>query len=115
MILIIDKSFFHALGSQGLRLAVKAVIPIGGTLVRMTNLFPDIVDIKVKQLRLQLPEKTSQRKLADMLVLQGLDVDKNAVQRIEAGQRFVTDIELKILARVLNTSYNELLGSPDSE
>ena len=70
---------------------------------------------KIKQLRLQLPEKTSQRKLADMLVLQGLDVDKNAIQRIEAGQRLVTDIELKMLARVLNTSYNDLLGSPDTE
>ncbi len=70
---------------------------------------------KIKLLRLQLPEKTSQRKLADMLLLQGLDVDKNAIQRIESGQRFVTDIELKMLARVLNTSYEELLGSPDIE
>ena len=70
---------------------------------------------KIKSLRLKLPEKTSQRKLADMLVLQGLDVDKNAIQRIEAGQRFVTDIELKMLAKVLHASYDELLGNPDSE
>lgn len=62
-----------------------------------------------------MEKKTSQRQLADMLVLQGLDIDKNAVQRIEAGQRFVTDIELKVIAQVLNTSYNELLGEPDSE
>lgn len=33
----------------------------------------------------------SQRQLADMLQLQGLDVDKNAIQRIEAGKRFVTE------------------------
>lgn len=70
---------------------------------------------KIKLLRLQLPEKTSQRKLADMLALQGLDIDKNAIQRIESGQRFVTDIEIKMLARVLNASYEELLGCPDSE
>lgn len=70
---------------------------------------------KIKQLRLQMEKKTSQRQLADMLVLQGLDIDKNAVQRIEAGQRFVTDIELKVIAQVLNTSYDELLGEPDSE
>ena len=70
---------------------------------------------KVKLLRSQLPEKTSQRKLADMLVLQGLDIDKNAIQRIESGQRFVTDIELKMLAHFLNTSYEELLGNPSSE
>lgn len=67
---------------------------------------------KIKQLRLNLPERTSQRKFADMLLFQGLDIDKNAIQRIESGQRFVTDIELKVIARVLNTSYDELLGSP---
>ncbi len=70
---------------------------------------------KIKHLRMHLPQTTCPRKLADMLVLQGLDLDKNAIQRIEAGQRFVTDIELKMLARVLNTSYEELLGNPDSE
>lgn len=45
--------------------------------------------------------------------LLGLDVDKNAIQRIEAGKRFVTDIELKYLARVLNVSYDALLESVD--
>ena len=44
-----------------------------------------------------------------MLQLQGLDVDKNAIQRIESGQRFVTDIELKVLAQVLKTTTDELL------
>ena len=44
-----------------------------------------------------------------MLQLSGLDVDKNAVQRIESGQRFVTDIELKAIARVLNVAVEELL------
>ena len=64
---------------------------------------------KIKELRLQLPEKTSQRKLADLLQIQGLDVDKNAIQRIESGQRFVTDIELKALSTVFNISCDELL------
>ena len=52
----------------------------------------------------------SQRELADALQLLGLDVDKNAVQRIEAGKRFVTDIELVYLCKALNISYEELLG-----
>lgn len=52
----------------------------------------------------------SQRELADALQLLGLDVDKNAIQRIEAGKRFVTDIELVYLAKVLNISYEELLS-----
>lgn len=51
----------------------------------------------------------SQRELADMLQLYGLDVDKNAIQRIEARSRFVTDIELLYLAKVLNKTYQELL------
>ena len=64
---------------------------------------------RVKKYRLALPGKPSQRKLADMLQLAGLDVDKNAVQRIESGERFVTDIELKALAGVLGVSYVTLL------
>ncbi|MBO5324381.1 MAG: helix-turn-helix transcriptional regulator [Oscillospiraceae bacterium] len=51
----------------------------------------------------------SQRELADALQLLGLDIDKNAIQRMEAGKRFVTDIELVYLARVLGVSYEELL------
>ncbi len=53
--------------------------------------------------------KMSQRELADALQLIGLDVDKNAVQRIEAGKRFVTDIELVYLARVLEVTYDSLI------
>lgn len=64
---------------------------------------------KIKELRLKLPQKTSQKNLADILQMQGLDIDKNAIQRIESGQRFVTDIELKALATVFNVSCDELL------
>ncbi|MBQ6018613.1 MAG: helix-turn-helix transcriptional regulator [Clostridia bacterium] len=53
--------------------------------------------------------RISQRELADRLQLIGLDVDKNAVQRIESGQRFVTDIELVYLSKALELSYSELL------
>ncbi len=51
----------------------------------------------------------SQRELADRLQLQGLDVDKNVVQRIECGKRFVTDIELIALSKALGKSYDEML------
>ena len=53
----------------------------------------------------------SQRQLADMLQIAGLDLDKNAIQRIEAGKRFVTDIELTYFSKVLKVSYEELLHS----
>jgi transcriptional regulator with XRE-family HTH domain len=52
----------------------------------------------------------SQRVLADRLQILGLDVDKNAIQRIEAGKRFVTDIELFFLCKVFEVSYGELLS-----
>ena len=51
----------------------------------------------------------SQRQLAEALQIKGLDVDKNAIQKIECGKRFVTDIEIKIIADVLGVSYNDLL------
>ena len=51
----------------------------------------------------------SQRQIADMLQLAGLDLDKNAVQRIEAGTRFITDIEIQIIAKTLHVPYSKLL------
>lgn len=64
---------------------------------------------KVKTIREHLPKKTSQKKLADMLQISGIDLDKNAIQRIESGQRFVTDIELKGIAEALGVEYKDLL------
>ncbi len=57
--------------------------------------------------------KISQRELADRMQLVGIDVDKNAIQRIECGKRFVTDIEIIAFAKVFNKSFDELL-SPDN-
>ena len=46
-------------------------------------------------------------------MMKGLDVDKNAIQRIESGERFVTDIELKMMASVLDVSVDALLSDPN--
>ena len=43
---------------------------------------------KIQLLRKQMTPKVSQRALADKLQLAGIDLDKNAIQRIESGQRF---------------------------
>ena len=59
--------------------------------------------------RFRIEMKISQRELADRLQLVGLDMEKNAVQRIEAGKRFVTDIELVGLSKVLKKTFEELL------
>lgn len=52
----------------------------------------------------------SQREFAEDLQRLGLDVDKNAVQRIEAGKRFVTDIELVYISKALKIPYEDLLS-----
>lgn len=64
---------------------------------------------KIYILRKNNIPKMSQRILAEKLQLNGIDVDKNAIQRIESGERFVTDIELKILAQIFKISCDELL------
>ncbi len=59
--------------------------------------------------RLRLEKGWSQRELADLLQLKGLDVDKNAIQRIEARKRFVTDIALVYFAKIFEVGYEQLL------
>ena len=65
---------------------------------------------RISELRKKYQPKMSQRALADKLQLYGIDVDKNAIQRIESGQRFVTDIELKAFCSIFDISCNDLLG-----
>ena len=64
---------------------------------------------KIRTLRMQSPTKLSQRALADKMQLIGIDVDKNAIQRIEAGKRFVTDIELKAFASIFGVTLDDLV------
>ena len=51
----------------------------------------------------------SQRELADKMQLVGIDIDKNAIQRIESGKRFVTDIEVIAFAKVFGVAFEEVL------
>ena len=60
--------------------------------------------------RTQMKPKMSQRIFAEKCQLLGLDIDKNAVQRIECGKRFVTDIELVCFCKILNVTFEELLN-----
>lgn len=64
---------------------------------------------KIALLRKQQSPPLSQRALADCMQRQGIDLDKNAIQRIESGQRFVIDMELKALAKILHTTMEELV------
>lgn len=78
---------------------------------KVANGSNNICGEKLCILRKQLNPKVSQRAFADKLQLIGIDLDKNAIQRIEARKRFVTDIELKAFAKILNTTTDELLDT----
>ena len=69
----------------------------------------------IKRLRLAYPTKLSQKGLADKMQLIGIDIDKNAIQRIECGKRFVTDIEIVAFSNVFEVKYEDLLNVVSSE
>lgn len=55
----------------------------------------------------------SQRDLAHQLQLINCDMDKNVITRIETNKRYVTDIELQALCRVLKVSYDYLIDGTE--
>ena len=59
--------------------------------------------------------KYSQRLLAYKLQLNGYDIDKNVITRIETNNRYVTDIELKALCEVLDVTYDELIDGSNGQ
>ena len=65
---------------------------------------------RIYELRNNFKPKMSQRMLAELLQLNGVDVDKNAIQRMESGQRFITDIEVVALCKIFKIAYGDLLG-----
>ena len=67
----------------------------------------NLLGIKMREIR--KARGISQRQVADDLAEMGLVVDKNAIQRMESGQRFITDIELEYLAKVFGVTIEELL------
>ncbi len=64
---------------------------------------------RIAELRKQMKPKCSQRQLAEKLQICNLDIDKNAIQRIECGKRFVTDVEIIAFCRVFNMKPSEFL------
>ena len=63
---------------------------------------------RVKEARAKL--KLSQENLAARLQVEGINIERDSVSRIEIGTRFVADYELAALCKVLNVSPEYLLG-----
>lgn len=71
----------------------------------------NICGSRFRELRLKSEPFISQRAFADKMQLIGIDLDKNAIKRIESGQRFITDIELIAFAQNKTLQSLKLQGS----
>lgn len=60
-------------------------------------------------IRLRHERGISQRQLAKNMQIARYDVDHHFIRRIENGERFVTDIELVALAKVLQVEITDLI------
>ena len=67
----------------------------------------NIIGEKIRALRTE--RAWTQAHLAELLQLEGFEFSDLTILRIEGGKRFVADYELKVLAKVLEVSYEELL------
>ena len=74
---------------------------------KTSNGLNNICGKNIARLRTEL--KLSQRELADRMQLVGIDIDKNAIQRIECGKRFVTDIEIVAFSKIFSVEYKDIL------
>lgn len=53
----------------------------------------------------------SQNDLAIQLQNRGVDIDKNAIQLLEHGHRYVRDMELYLIAKILETEMKDLFDN----
>lgn len=65
---------------------------------------------KVAALRKAMMPRVSQRRLAEKMQLNDIDIDKTAIRRIENGERYVTDIEVVAFCEIFDVSLDELLS-----
>ena len=63
---------------------------------------------RIHQARTSL--RLSQADLAARMQVNGVVIEREAISKIETGDRFVTDYELLIFAKVLNVSMDWLAG-----
>ena len=79
--------------------------------IRAANGTNNLCGRRVAQIRKE--KKLSQRKLAAKMQILGFDVDHYFIRRVENGERFVTDIDLVIIARALGVPIADLLKEDD--
>ena len=68
---------------------------------------------RIQQTRTAL--KLSQSDLAARMQVNGVTIEREAISKIETGDRFVSDYELMTFAKVLGVSINWLVGQCEDE
>lgn len=63
---------------------------------------------RIREARLKL--RLSQTNLAVQMKLEGVEIERDSISRIEIGTRFVTDYEIRAFSKILNVSASWLLG-----
>ena len=73
----------------------------------------NIAGDRIHQVRTSL--RLSQADLAARMQVNGVTIEREAISKIETGDRFITDYELMVFARVLGVSINWLMGEKGPE
>ena len=68
---------------------------------------------RIHQIRTTM--RMSQADLAARMQVNGVAIEREAISKIETGDRFVTDYELMIFARVFNVSMDWLTGQENNK
>ena len=68
----------------------------------------NIYGSRIHQARAAL--RLSQAELAARMQVNGVTIEREAISKIETGDRFVTDYELMVFAKVLGVSMEWLIG-----
>ena len=61
--------------------------------------------------KLRLKSKLTQEMLAAKLQLEGCDITRSAIAKIEVGQRHLYPDEIILIKKILNTSYEEIFNT----
>ena len=58
--------------------------------------------------RFRTAQRISQAELAARMQVNGVNIEREAISKIETGERFVADYELMVFARVLGVTMDQL-------
>ena len=70
----------------------------------------NVVGPTIKRIRKSLKPKVSQQDLAGRLAARGIQIDRSALARLEAGTRYVRDVEIIAIASALKVPIESIFS-----